>query len=131
KFREVSGGAFSSGALTGIGASATGADKAGWIEVVMDQAATITVSRKGSGSVTRGDWFYLDDTNGSVGQVLQTPTNGGGAATYAPGVWIETAPGTDTYDFWPALYTSTNGWSHTHIGHPQGSTDERIQFVKS
>lgn len=131
KFREVTGGPFAAGALTGVSATATGPDTTGWIEVVMDQAAAITVNRKGSGSVTRGDWFYLDNTNGSVGQVLQTPTNGGGAATYAPGVWIENSPGSDTYSFWPGLNGATNGWSHQHIGQPTGSTDSRTEFVKS
>lgn len=131
KFREVTGGTFAAGALTGIGASSTGADRTGWIEVVMDQSSAITVSRTGTGSVARGDWFYLDDTNGSVGQVLQTPINGGGSNTFSPGVWIEKAPGTDDYDFWPALYGSANGFYHPYIGQPQGSTDKRVQFVKS
>lgn len=131
KFREVTGGPFTAGALTGITATATGPDTTGWIEVVMDQAAAITVNRKGAGSVTRGDWFYLDNTTGSVGQVLQTPTNGGGAATFAPGVWIEDSPGSDEYSFWPGLNGATNGWSHQHIGQPTGSTDSRTEFVKS
>lgn len=130
KFREVTGGTFSIGALTGIGANATGPDVTGWIEVVMDQAATITIPRKGSGHVTRGDWFYLDNTTGTVGQVLQVPTNGGGANTYCPGVWIETAPSSDEYAFWPALSGSTNGWSASHLGAPLGGTDKRQSFVK-
>ncbi len=48
KFREVTGGSFSAGALTGIGASAVSADVQGWIEIVHDQAASITVPRLGS-----------------------------------------------------------------------------------
>lgn len=131
KLREVTGGAFAAGALTGIGASATAADRTGWIEVVMDQAATITASRRGSGSVARGDWFYLDDTTGVVGQTLQTPTNGGGANTFCPGVWVETAPGSDEYEFWPGLNGSTNGWAVQHLGMPVGATDRRQSFVKS
>jgi hypothetical protein len=134
KFREVTAGPFTTGALTGIGASATAADVAGWIEVVMDQAATITTSRVGSGFVTRGDWFYLDDTSGSIGQVLQVPTNGGGDGTVAPGVWIETAPASDEYEYWPSLsatgITGQNGWLNQAIGEAEGQTDSRQNFVK-
>jgi hypothetical protein len=130
KFREVSGGQFSAGALTGIGANATGSDTTGWIEVVMDQAAAITVSRKGIGSVARGDWFYLGTTSGIVGQVVQVPTNGGGAATQSPGLWIETGVGTDEYEYWPALSSASNGWAVQHVGQPRNSTDARTQFVK-
>jgi hypothetical protein len=130
KFREVTGGAFSAGALTGIGASATGADVTGWLEVVMDQSSTITVSRKGIGSVTRGDWFYLGTTSGSAAQVVQVPTNGGGATTQSPGLWIETGENTDEYEFWPALSSASNGWAIQHISQPRGSTDARVQFVK-
>jgi hypothetical protein len=130
KLREVTGGPFSIGALTGIGANSTAADRTGWIEVVMDQAATITVSRKGTGTVTRGDWFYLDDTTGVVGQQIQTPTNGGGATTIAPGIWIETGVGTNNYNYWPCLSGSTNGWAAQHIGQPTGATDGRVEFVK-
>ncbi|MDZ7906175.1 MAG: hypothetical protein U5N55_10680 [Cypionkella sp.] len=43
KFREVTGGPYAAGALTGIGATASGPDVVGWIEVVHDQAAAITV----------------------------------------------------------------------------------------
>ncbi|MFK5284194.1 hypothetical protein ACI3PL_31910, partial [Lacticaseibacillus paracasei] len=72
KFREVSGGAFAAGALTGIGASATGADVPGWLEIVLG-AVNITVPRLGKFK-TRGDWFYLDNTTGARAQVLQVPT---------------------------------------------------------
>ena len=131
KFREVTGGPYTTGALTGIGANATGPDVTGWIEVVQDQATVITTSRKGTGHQIRGDWFYLDNTTGSIAQVLQVPTNGGGAATHAPGVWIETSPGSNAYEFWPSLSTSTNGWSQLHIGAPEGGTDARQRFVKN
>lgn len=131
KFREVTGGPFAAGALTGIGASASGADVTGWIEVVMDQSTTITVSRKGSGSVTRGDWFYLDNTDGTVGQVIKTPSNGGGTGTSSPGIWVETGVGTNQYEFWPALRDSTVGWVRTSMAGPSGATDMRQRFVKS
>ena len=128
KFREVTG-AFVAGALTGITASATGADVTGWIEVVADSASTITVPRFGTHTI-RGDWFFLSDTTGAVGQVIQIPTNGGGASTYCPGVWIETDSSSNEYEYWPALNGSTNGWARAHLGAPYGATDRRQNFVK-
>lgn len=128
KFREVSG-AFAVGALTGIGANATAADVTGWIEVVCDSAANITVPRLGEFE-TRGDWFYLDNADGTVGQVIQLPTNGGGVGTRCPGVWVETSVGSNAYEFWPALASDTNGWARQHIGGPYSATDRRQNFCK-
>jgi hypothetical protein len=130
KLREVTGGAFAAGALTGIAATAAGADVAGWIEVVHDDAANITVPRLGK-YTTRGQWFYLDNTTGARGQVIQVPTNGGGAATYVPAVWIESSPGSNNYDKVPALFSATNGWAKQHIGAAQGESDRRQSVVKS
>ena len=132
KFREVTGGAFVAGAITfgaGTGAAtASGADKTGWIEIVSDDAVAITIPRLSKHTI-RGDWFYLDDTIGSVGQQVQLPTNGGGAGTRIPAVWIETGVGSTVYKKWPALYGSTNGWSRAYIGGAFGETDERQNFV--
>jgi len=110
-------------------ATANGSDVTGWIEVVADQAANITVPRLGKFQ-TRGDWFYLDDTTGSVGQILQLPTNGGGAGTTPVGAWIETGVGTNEYAHYPSLYGATNGWAYQHIGMPPGQSDVRQRFVK-
>lgn len=127
KFREVTG-LFSAGALTGISASASGPDVTGWIEIAMDQLANIVISRLGFFR-TRGNWFYLDNTNGLREQVIQTPFNGG-TLSHPPGVWIETAPASDTYEFYPALNGATCGWSVDCIGVPEGLTDRRQKFVK-
>lgn len=122
KFREVAG-TFAAGALTGIGADATGADVTGWIEVVQRRSVANTVPRLGFFR-TRGDWFYLDNTNGSAGQVIQVPTNGGGAGTHVPAVWIETGVGTDVYEIFPAVL---NTWFITaNLG-----TDERSKIVET
>lgn len=102
KFREVTGGAFAAGALSGITASATGADVASWLEVVADQAIAVTVPRLGFFR-TRGTWYQLGVTSGSAAQVVQLPTNGGGAGTHVPGLWIETGVGTNQYEFYPAV----------------------------
>lgn len=123
KFREVTG-SYTTGALTGIGASATSADRVGWLEIVMDQSGNWNIPRLGTFEV-RGDWFYLDNTTGSAGQVLQVPTNGGGGATEAPGIWIETSPGSDEYDFFPSLKVTTE-FTTTSLG-----TDERSKFVQN
>jgi hypothetical protein len=106
KFREVTG-TFAAGALTGIGATALSADVTGWMEIVCDAAANITVPRLGKHTI-RGGWFYLDNTNGSAEQVLQVPTNGGGANTYCPGVWIErSTPRASTYTWAANVVTVT------------------------
>lgn len=122
KFREVTGGTFSAGALTfsgGGAATASGADVVGWIEVVHDQAITITVPRLGSFS-TRGDWFACGTTTGSANQSVQIPTNGS-TTTYVPGLYIETATA-DVYEFYPSIYAA--GMSTTNLG-----TDARSKFV--
>ena len=129
KFREVAGGAYSVGALTGIGANATATDVTGWIEIVADSASTITVGRLGEHEI-RGDWFYLDNTNGSVGQQIQIPTNGGGSLTYCPGAWVETGTGTGIYEYWPSAAVAADGWSISHLGAAYGETDRRQNFVK-
>jgi len=123
KLREVTGGAFSAGALSGITATAAGADVVGWIEVMQDQLSNITVPRLGDFTV-RGDWFDLGVTTGSANQLVQLPTNGS-ATCYVPGVWIANTdtPTTDEhYDFYPSIYAAA--MITTNFG-----TDIRSQFV--
>lgn len=96
KVGGVSGGVFSSGALTGITATCSGADRQGWIEIRSAETATITVPRIGKVSSTEA-WFYLDDTTGVAGQTIPCPTTGTVAQVWA-GVWIETAPGSNIYE---------------------------------
>jgi hypothetical protein len=130
KFRQVTGGTFAAGALTGVSATAAGPDVPGWIEVVLDQAATITVPRLGKWT-TRGDWFDLAQTTGVVGQIVQAPTNGGGAGTMVPAVWIETAPGSNDFEIYTSLYTWTNGWSIKDLSGPASEQDHRLKYVSS
>jgi len=123
KLREVTGGAFSAGALTFSGsgaATAAGADITGWIEVVQDQATAITVPRLGKFQ-TRGDWFYLDNTTGAANQQIQIPTDGS-ATAYVPAVWIETSSGSNVYEIYPAIYAAA--MITTNLG-----TDARSKFV--
>jgi len=133
KFKSVTSGPFaSSEAISGtdgtytLNATTNGAEVAGWIEVVLDDAANVTIGRAQTWTV-RSDWFYLDNTTG-VSQVIQLPTCGGGTNTMYAGVWIETGVGTDTYEFWPAQrYEASlaSGWYSTAKG-----TDARSKFVE-
>lgn len=129
KFREVTGGPFAAGAVSFSGGSvnALAADANGWIEVVCDANSTITVPRRGYHTI-RGAWFYLDAATGSIGQVLNTPANGGGANSQCIGVWVETAAGSGIYEFWPSV---TTNWLLTDLGQPQGGADIRQKVVKS
>lgn len=94
-------GGYASGALTGIGASATGADVAGWIEIVGDEAATSTIPRLGSFNVL-GEWFEVGTTTGTNTDTYQLPTSG--STQNFPGCHVETSVA-GVYDFYPALGT--------------------------
>jgi hypothetical protein len=96
--KQVSGGAYAAGALTGIGASATGADVAGWIELVGDESATINCNRLGT-LRSRGSFYLVGTTSGSAATTWQLPTNG--SVQYYPGVQVETGTGTGVYEWYP------------------------------
>lgn len=131
KLREVTGGTYSAGALTGITATASGADVAGWIEIAWDAGVNFVVGRIGK-FTTRGDWFYLANTNGAVEQTIPTPTSSSTSANnFCPGCWVETSPGSDVFEFWPGLSSAANMWIRTALGFPEGSTDRRGRFVKT
>ena len=128
KFREVTGGQFSAGALTGIGASATSPDVLGWIEVVLDASANFATNILGDGLVTNGGWFEIGTTNGSRGQILSTPINGGGANSFVYGVQIETAPGSGVYEWFPTAHATLGAaaWTTANI-----AADARAKFVEA
>lgn len=128
KFREVTGGAFSSGALSGISANATSADVAGWIEVCLDSNSSFALNDLGDGFVTDGQWFVLGTTSGSVGQTFQVPTNGGGSGTHVFGVQIETSPGSGVYDWYPTAHATLGG---AVFATANMNTDLRSKFVES
>jgi hypothetical protein len=95
-------------------ATTNGVDVTGWIEVVLDDAANITIARAQKFTV-RSDWFYLDNTTGAS-QIIQLPTCGGGADTMYPGVWIEeSAPRSATYT-WADDYITVTLASHGYHG---------------
>lgn len=106
KIRQWNSIAYSSGALTGIAATSTGADIAGWMEIVGVDALTCTVNRLNTFKV-RGDWFEFlgTTTSGTRTTQYQIPSNG--SAVYAPGVWVETDTGSGIYEFYPCFGTLT------------------------
>ena len=89
-----------SGAFTQAGFTFTlnGADKVGFIELVGDEGATITVPRLGTFRM-RGEWFAVGVTSGSNATTYQLPTNG--SAQYFPGVQVETAVGSGVFEWYP------------------------------
>ena len=75
-------------ALTGTGMtadvnSATGGYR-GWIEIVGQELLAMNIPRLGAGLVATGDWFYLDNTTGVAGQILQAPNSGERTHTIQP-----------------------------------------------
>lgn len=96
KVKQVSG-AFAAGALTGIGASATGADVVAPISLVGDEAGTFSVPRLGSAQF-RGAWYEVGTTSGVNTTDYQLPTQG--EAFYLAGVQVETAAGSGVYAWW-------------------------------
>jgi hypothetical protein len=101
KIKEVTGGTFTSGSLTGISASATGPDVVGWIEIKGTDSQVVSVPRVGLFKLT-GEWFELGSTSGVRGQVLQCPTTGTIAGIF-PGIWIETAPSSGVYEHYMSV----------------------------
>lgn len=106
KVKNKVGSTFAAGALTGIVATSSGADFVGWIEVRGANLATITVPRIGKFQVT-GDWFQLGTTTGVRGQILGCPTTGTIAGIF-PGVWIETAAGSNIYERFTGVGSMAN-----------------------
>jgi hypothetical protein len=98
-------------------------DIAGWIDFSCTDAGAMTVRRLGK-LTTRGTWFDLGLTSGSRNQTLPLPTSGQ-TAFWISGVWIETAPESGAFEYWPCLTTNTGGgWSTAAQG-----TDERSRAV--
>lgn len=97
-------GAYAAGALTGITATASDAGRVGWIEIVGDEASTITANRLGEFKVS-GSWYAIGTTNGTSNQTMQIPNNG--LLRYAAGVYIEKTAGQADYEFYPNAGTTT------------------------
>lgn len=86
----------------------TGADVAGFIEVVGLEGATATIPRLGVLNIT-GAWFAVGTTTGSNADTYQLPTNGS-TACYFPGVFVSktSTPTQDSdYEFYPCVGSLT------------------------
>jgi hypothetical protein len=100
KIKTKVGGNYAAGALTNIGAAATGPDIVGWIEVVGIETQSMTIPRLGK-FTARGEWFeHPSLTDGVRTTTYQLPASL--ANTFYPGVYVETAPGSGTYEFYPS-----------------------------
>ena len=110
KLRYVTGGSFAAGALTGIGASASGPDETSFIEIVGNETYTLTVPRLGTWNIT-GAWFEAGTTSGSRHQTIQLPAMM--ANTWYAGAWVETASASNTFEFWPN--TTSTFWAASGI----------------
>ena len=108
--------------------TATTAGQTGWIEVPMRETDAWDIGGNGTLSIS-GSWFYLDDTDGTAGQIIQAPTYGG-SNTYYPAIWIETGVGTGEFESWLAIYAGgTSPWKTDASGGI--TTDIRGKYVES
>ena len=100
KVRQWNSTPYTAGALTGISASATGADVAGWLEIVGVDALTNTLNRLNDVKYL-GEWYEFlgATTDGTRATTYQIPSNG--AIVYMAGVWVETGTGTGQYEWYP------------------------------
>lgn len=103
--RQWNGVSYTSGALTGITATATATDGPGWLEIVGTDSLTQTANRLGTYRI-RGDWwdFQGATTTGTRTTQYQCPTNG--SNFYAPGVEVETSTA-GVYEFYPNAGSDT------------------------
>lgn len=104
KIRQWNSVAYTTGALTGIGANATAADRAGWLELVGDEASVCIANRLGLLKM-QGDYFELGTTDGTRATTYQIPSHN--TLQYHGGVEVETGSGTGVYEFYPCAGTKT------------------------
>lgn len=84
--------------LSGITATATGADFQGFLEIFGDDSSTATLNRLGSMNIY-GAWYQLGTTNATAGQTFQIPNHG--TLKHFAGVFIEKTVGSNDYEFYP------------------------------
>ena len=83
----------------GATVTATNAGKRSWVHLVGRAVSTGTGSRLFLPNLGKfscvGDWYELGTTNGADNQTFQFPV-----ADSCPAIWMETSPGSDTYEIW-------------------------------
>jgi len=101
KIKAVTGGAYAAGALTGIGANATGPDIVGWLEIIGAESGVDSLYYKNSFRV-QGEWFtHPTLTDGVNTTTYQLPASL--ANTYYAGCEVETAPGSGVYEAYDCM----------------------------
>jgi hypothetical protein len=98
---------FAAGALSlsGVTANATGADVAGWVELVGTETRTITSGERLGAMSFLGTPYVLGTTNGVSGQTFQLPTSG--SLAWFAGVYIEKNAGQNDFEFYPNAGAAT------------------------
>lgn len=91
-------GTYTANALGGITATASDAGRIGWLEIVGDDASTLTANRLGTLNIT-GAWYEIGTTNGTSNQTMQIPSSG--LLQHVAGVFIEQTVGGADYEFYP------------------------------
>ena len=107
--------AYAAGAITlsGITATATGADIVGFLEIMGDDASTVNVNRLNEFNIT-GAFYSLGTTSGSASQTFQIPNHG--TLRHFAGVFIETAVASGVYEFYVNGGTTTTAGSTVATG---------------
>jgi len=105
KIKQWNSVAYTAGALTGISATATAADRAGWLEIVVSQTSGVFTINRLNTFKAYGDFFDLGTTTGNNSGTYQIPTNG--SAQYIAGVQVETGVGTGVYEWYPNAGSQT------------------------
>lgn len=99
KVKDMSTGSFASGtALTGVAATASSADRVGWIEVHALETRLVTVPRLGKFAVS-GAWYEVGVTTGVSSSTYQLPCTT--SASYWAGAFIETSASSNVFEFYP------------------------------
>lgn len=104
KIKQWNGISYSAGALSGISANCTGADVAGWIEIVGDNFAGMIINRLNNCIIT-GSYYQIGTTDGNRATTYQIPSNG--TLQYHPAVEVETSVGSGLYEIYPCAGSLT------------------------
>ena len=114
---------YGTGALTGIGATASAGEKVGFIIPVGQEGTLCLISSLnqtyGDGSFAKGDWYEVGTTDGNRATTYQVPSNG--ELCYHGGFMVDKAPATAiTAATWSAGVLTVTSPSHGL------STDDRV-----
>lgn len=75
--------------------TASGSGNRSWIQVACNQYYDAASAGVYGTLTVRGDWYYLESTNGQRNQQIKIPVK-----DMLNGIWVETAPNSNVYDRW-------------------------------